>query len=109
MPMLGFRPVLQANRLWWNEHGLPPQVPPKAWWLRSSASLEIDHWIVRFSTGSFFACPPSVVLHVAVEREVLVEPPARRDVVDDHVADRVAAQGVVADLEGCPGGSAGSG
>jgi hypothetical protein len=58
VPMLGFRPVLQAKRLWWNEHPCPPQVPPKAWLLRSRPSLEIDHWIVIFSTGRFSAGPP---------------------------------------------------
>jgi hypothetical protein len=39
---------------------------------------------------------------VPVEREVLVEPPARRDVVDDHVGDRVAAQRIVASPEVSP-------
>ena len=35
-------------------------------------------------------------VHVAVHRQVLVEAPARRAVVDDDVADRVAAERVVA-------------
>src|SRR5262245_22158266 len=39
------------------------------------------------------------VLDVAVEREVLVEAPARRDVVDDHPSDRVAAERVVPNAE----------
>ena len=29
--------------LWWNEQFLPPQVPPKAWLFRFSASLEMHH------------------------------------------------------------------
>src|SRR5262249_51943847 len=36
------------------------------------------------------------VIHVPVHRQVLVQAPAGRDVVDDDVPDRVAAQGVVA-------------
>ena len=62
MPMLGFRPVLQANRLWWNEQGLPPQVPPKAWLKRFRASLVIDHWIVTRSSGIFNCLPPSSLI-----------------------------------------------
>ena len=59
MPIDGLRPVLQANRLWWNDEFAPPQVPPKAWLFLSSASLETHHWIVRFSTGSFRSGPPA--------------------------------------------------
>src|SRR5689334_647506 len=55
MPTLGLRPVLQANRLWWKLEFRPPHVPPKAWLYVSRASLEIVHWIVMLTVGSFWA------------------------------------------------------
>src|SRR5262245_43980579 len=59
MPMLGLRPALFAHRLWWNVLLCPPIVLPSEWLYVSSASLEIDHWIVMLTVGSFSSCPPS--------------------------------------------------
>src|SRR5262249_45557648 len=47
----------------------------------------------------FLVRTAGLLLHVPVERQVLVEAPTGGDVVDDDVPDRVAAQRVVASLQ----------
>src|SRR6516164_8806329 len=64
MPMLGFRPVLHAHRLWWNVLLCPPIVLPNEWLYVSSASLEMHHWIVMFTVGNFRSFSPSLGLYM---------------------------------------------
>src|SRR3954465_1552694 len=66
MPTLGFRPVLHAQRMWWNVLLYPPMVEPKEWFQVFSASLEMLHWIVTFTVGNLSA--PTCVGRVPAPR-----------------------------------------
>src|SRR5262245_10293071 len=64
MPIDGLRPVLHAQRLWWKLLLFPPRVLPKEWLYVSSASLEMHHWIVMLTVGSFNSLSPSLGLYM---------------------------------------------